>query len=1205
MEKSSAYQVGGSISATTSVYIQRQADTELYQALSSGELCYVFNSRQMGKSSLLVNVKSLLQQEGYRCCFIDLSRIGSVNVTTEQWYAGIISELWRGFELPTGKAMLQWWQSLGDITAAQKLAIFFQQPLLESYPDQPLAVFFDEVDSVLSLPFAADDFFSVIRACYNLRVDDTRLQQLRFSFFGVALPSELVADKSRSPFNIGQAIELEGFTTEEAQPLADGFSSIRFDNQQLLDAILYWSGGQPFLTQKICQLVTQHADTAHGDNAARWIDELVQQQIIDNWESQDNPEHLRTIYNRILLDEQYSTVNLASYEQLLDAENESLSVDQVNDYRRLYLSGLIAVNKGLITPRTRVYRRVFDQQWLNNQLDAQRPYAKLIRLWLDDNEEHNLLRGQDLSAAKEWANHRRLPETDHRFIAASQALESREFQQWNQRLQTEIEQRQKAELAAEQANQAKTDFLARVSHEVRTPINSVLGLSYLAQQHEMSDINRDYLQKIHRSTSYMLGVINDIVDINRIERGEMELHQETFRIDDSLDKVIEIIAARIFDKKLDFQLHMPHKLLPPIIGDSNRLEQLLLNLCANAINHTEAGGITIDIEQQPSNTENRLRLQFCVQDSGSGVAERPLQGVISKGKDSVLSPGLGLSLCCELVQLMQGELRIDSRPEQGSSLYFSAEFPLASQQAIEKTDPADTLNIASLGIEDKTILMTQISGLGHKMQSLDNQSALTSLDCLLLGELNPQQQTLVLQSLEACPQIRVLSLSKAGSPQAPWLTALNHYQPLEQPCSLYSLSQQIKARRDQTLDDSDMLPPQSFNQEIKILLAEDDEINQQIVSELLQQAGLNIDIVANGKAAVNAVQKQSYDLVLMDIEMPIMGGVEAVQTIRALNSSKHKAMPIIAMTGHALLDDKQKFLAAGMNDYITKPLEPALLWKTLQHWLPNSEEPILTADKTDSDQLPLTISGIDTKNGLLRCGGNNAVYLKLLQQFARRYQNGIAFDGHDASTLASLFHTIKGSAANLGLMEISTKAAEIERLYRQGNNDNNDNNKLSQFSQTLQQQCAQIQQQPELNATLSSAQQSPKNAPQEKVNKPDKARLLVVDDQADNIRILKEILKDRFQIIAATNGKKALQLALADPQPVAILQDIEMPDMNGFEICQALKANKQTADIPVIFVSANVDEENYQRGFAAGGEDFITKPVSPALLFRRLHRCLT
>ena len=251
MTVTSNYQVGGSIAANSTRYIQREADIALLSALKNRELCYVFNSRQMGKSSLLLKIKSQLQQENYRCCFVDMSRIGSVNITLEQWYGGIVAEIWRGFSYAPGNAVFQWWSTLGDISPAQKLAALLDKIIDDSEAGQEFVIFFDEVDSVLSLPFSADDFFSVIRACYNQRANQSKMKRLQFALFGVALPSDLMSDPQRSPFNIGRAIALQGFKLEKSLALAAGLNVAHLDSKKLLAQVLAWSCGQPFLTQKI------------------------------------------------------------------------------------------------------------------------------------------------------------------------------------------------------------------------------------------------------------------------------------------------------------------------------------------------------------------------------------------------------------------------------------------------------------------------------------------------------------------------------------------------------------------------------------------------------------------------------------------------------------------------------------------------------------------------------------------------------------------------------------------------------------------------------------------------------------------------------------------------------------------------------------------------------------------------------------------
>ncbi|MEO0868312.1 MAG: AAA-like domain-containing protein, partial [Cyanobacteria bacterium J06642_11] len=245
----SSYQVGGSLHSQAPTYIKRRADDHLYQSLGQGEFCYVFNTRQIGKSSLRVRTKYRLEQDGVCCAAIDLTNLGSDHVTAETWYMGIAAELWRSLKLQGN--FNEWWQQVDSLSAVHRLERFMKDVVLKQIEADRIVVFIDEIDSVLALPFPADDLFTLIRYCYNQRVDNPNYRRLSFALFGVATPTDLCHNPARTPFNIGTAIELSGFTLDEARPLSLGLTPTVSNPVETLDYILSWTNGQPFLTQKL------------------------------------------------------------------------------------------------------------------------------------------------------------------------------------------------------------------------------------------------------------------------------------------------------------------------------------------------------------------------------------------------------------------------------------------------------------------------------------------------------------------------------------------------------------------------------------------------------------------------------------------------------------------------------------------------------------------------------------------------------------------------------------------------------------------------------------------------------------------------------------------------------------------------------------------------------------------------------------------
>ncbi|AKG21185.1 AAA-like domain-containing protein [Calothrix sp. 336/3] len=451
------YQVGGSLPPHAPTYVIRPADEDLYQGLKAGDFCYVLNSRQMGKSSLRVRVMQRLQAEGCACAAIDITAIGTVDITPEEWYAGVIDTLVGVFKLYTDFDLEVWWQENNLLSPVQKLGKFIESVLLVKITEK-IVIFIDEIDSILSLNFK-DDFFAAIRACYNQRVDQPEYQRLTFALLGVATPGDLMSDKKRTPFNLGTAIQLCGFELESATPLVQGLVgkventqevlnqfAIRnsqfaitlcngdFTPQTLLKEVLFWTGGQPFLTQKVCKILGSRlalsaVEGEQGEeDVSRWVGEVIKTQIIDNWEAQDEPEHLRTIRDRITRNEQRAGRLLGLYQQIL--QQGELPTDNSSEQMELRLTGLVVKEDGKLRVYNRIYQGVFNGEWVEKELAKMRPYSQALTVWLESNrtDESRLLRGQALQDALDWAKDKSLGDEDYRFLAASQELDKREIQ---------------------------------------------------------------------------------------------------------------------------------------------------------------------------------------------------------------------------------------------------------------------------------------------------------------------------------------------------------------------------------------------------------------------------------------------------------------------------------------------------------------------------------------------------------------------------------------------------------------------------------------------------------------------------------------------------------------------------------------------------------------------------------------------------------
>ncbi len=442
------YRVGGSLAHNHPTYVCRKADEELLNALLAGQFCYVFNSRQMGKSSLRVRTMRALQTQGMSCASVDITSLGS-DLTVQQWYSAVITQLFLGFNL-AGKINLKvWLREREDISPVQKLHEFIEGVLLVYCPGKKVFIFIDEIDKVLSLNFSLDDFFSLIRFCYNQRAENHQYNRIAFALFGVATPSDLIREKTQTSFNIGQAIELTGFTLEEVAPLKLGLESISNHPQIILKEILFWTGGQPFLTQKICQIIVENQGEITGEPEREYVKSIVFNYIINNWESQDEPVHLKTIRDRLLRNEEKAGRLLGIYQNIL--KQGYIEIDDSNEQVELCLSGLVVKRGGKLTVYNPIYQAVFNQEWVNKQLSKLRPYSESLAAWEASQflDESRLLRGQALKDALAWAIGKSLSNLDYQFLTLSQKLDK-------QQAEVNLEAQRKANLILTEANRKAT-----------------------------------------------------------------------------------------------------------------------------------------------------------------------------------------------------------------------------------------------------------------------------------------------------------------------------------------------------------------------------------------------------------------------------------------------------------------------------------------------------------------------------------------------------------------------------------------------------------------------------------------------------------------------------------------------------------------------------------------------------------------------------
>ncbi|UXH80371.1 response regulator [Roseateles amylovorans] len=659
----------------------------------------------------------------------------------------------------------------------------------------------------------------------------------------------------------------------------------------------------------------------------------------------------------------------------------------------------------------------------------------------------------------------------------------------------------RAKEAAEESTRAKSDFLANMSHEIRTPMNAIIGMSHLALQTGLDARQRNYIEKVHRSAENLLGVINDILDFSRIEAGRLTLERVPFRLDDVLDHLVNLIGFRVEDKGLELLLKLEPDLPLALLGDPLRLGQVLVNLGNNAVKFTDRGEVIIGIEQTGWREvdEGRLvELHFWVKDSGIGMSDEQQSRLFQSFSQADSSTtrryggsGLGLAISRQLVELMGGRIWVESEPGAGSTFHFNATFGLQAQPAgqlpgrralmahdlqhlrtlvVDDNAPAREILAAlaqSFGLRVDTAsdgaravdaaVEAQVQGDPYGLVLMDWQmpieDGLSASRRLRDGRLR-QPPSLVLVTSFGRDEALAAALAQTPSTQRPVLLT----KPVTGSALLCAVGEAMghangpvpheRRRRGATKDAIRKLAG------AHVLIVEDNELNQELAAALLEEAGLRVTLAPNGQIALDllADAAQPFDGILMDCQMPVMDGYSATRALRA--DPRWRSLPVIAMTANAMSGDRDKVLAAGMNDHVPKPLDVDALFETLAYWI----KPVATDDtmKTRSgegrridtrlrtdDALPVAdtvdpmtgltaLPGLDLQAGLATTGHNPKLYRKLLRTFHDSQldftaQFAEATRAGDTVTMTRLAHSLRGAAATLGGHTLAQAAGQLEQ----------------------------------------------------------------------------------------------------------------------------------------------------------------------------------
>jgi len=647
----------------------------------------------------------------------------------------------------------------------------------------------------------------------------------------------------------------------------------------------------------------------------------------------------------------------------------------------------------------------------------------------------------------------------------------------NHELENEIQKLKAAEEAksqAEAATKIKDEFLANMSHEIRTPMNAIIGLSHLCMQTVMSLKQQDYLQKIHGSAKSLLGILNDILDISKIEAGKMEIEQTSFDLEEVMGNLATIVGNRSQEKKLEFLMQTDQDVPNVLIGDPLRLSQVLINLAGNAVKFTERGEVMVHVALEKE-TGDGVILRFTVKDTGIGMTQREIDKLFrpfTQADSSITrkfgGTGLGLTISKRFVEMMGGRIWVESTPGVGSNFIFVAHFKKTEKKSSYSQSALNDLRgLRVLAVDDSKnslqILKGYLESFALDVTVASNGQDALNLVCIANEEGNPFGLVIVdwkmpeMDGIEFSRKLREItfvsfrpkvlliftsSMDEMLQKLDPQVVDGILAKPLQQSKLLEAVSK-VSGRSVLSSGKykiiSAQLNPELISQirGARMLLVEDNEINRQVAQELLEGFGLDVTIAENGEEAIAMLEEAQFDGVLMDMQMPVMDGVTATRLIR--KNADLSSLPIIALTANVMVSQQNEFLDAGITDHIAKPIDPDRLVATLAKWVrpawPTRSTPMAQAvQKSATEQLP-DLPGVSVAESVRRIGGSVSLYWSLLDKFRSSQRDfassfHIALAADDRAMAERLAHTLKGIAGTLGAEMLQESAGILEKSVK-------------------------------------------------------------------------------------------------------------------------------------------------------------------------------